>query len=186
YYKAVFLNKNVAPETKKLLLLDRKLSPEQILQSDRKFHSRQMVYQNFEDNGVFPDSAAMKEANGKVMQLTKESPFSPYFEVTYREMAVKEFGIIKIKARIFTTIPVDQNPILITATFMHKGYAYYYRGYRLTTEQITPFQWNEVEVFYLTPEVRRPEDPFRVTIWLKGDYPVYVDDVTAEISEPIN
>lgn len=184
YYKAVFLKTSIPENAQKTLLVDRSLTPLQILESGMAFKTRNLARQHFEDVGITPDSSIIRSSNGKVFRVDENTPFSPAFDIQYKNLNVKEFGIIKIRARIFPLRKQEENAVLATATFMHNGYAYNYRSYGFTTEQLKPFQWNDVEVLYLTPEARKPFDVFRATFWLTGKLPVYIDDVAIDLLEP--
>jgi hypothetical protein len=183
YYQSVFLKTKVNPEDFGKLLIDRNLTPEQILQSGIKFKTRRLANMTFDD-GTIPDSNAAIVSNGKVAMLNKDIQYSPYFELKYEDLNIKNYGIIRIYARVFISHSAEENPLSLTATFMNKGYPYNYFAHNYLNEQLNVNQWNDVEVFYLVPEVRRPEDLFRTVFWLKGKYPVYVDDFVVELIEP--
>ncbi|PKP50006.1 MAG: hypothetical protein CVT92_14770 [Bacteroidetes bacterium HGW-Bacteroidetes-1] len=185
-YHATFLKKWVAPEMKDMLLLDRNQTPEQILQSGRKFNSRLLVLQHYEQEGILADSSIIPSSGNKMVKLTQENPFSPFFEISYNDITDKEFGVLRIIASVFITQPVEKNPFFITAAFMHNGYAYQYKNTGFSIDQLNVNQWNKIEMYYLTPEVRNPDDFLRINIWLKGVNPIYVDEVKVEVFEPVN
>jgi hypothetical protein len=184
-YHAIFLKRWIAPEINENLLLDRNQTPEQILSSGKKFSWRNITVQTFEKEGVDPANYQIAGAKGNIVVLSPEKPFSPYFEVSYKDLALKEYGIIRIKARIFATVSPEENQTIITGTFMHNGHAYYYKTLKIDSGHVELNKWSEVEFLYLTPEVRKAEDPFRVTIWHRGEHPVYIDEVTVDILKPV-
>jgi hypothetical protein len=184
-YHAIFLRRWIAPDVNENLLIDRNLSPEQILSSGKKFSWRNITVQTFEKEGVDPANYQIAGAKDNIVVLSPEKPFTPYFEVSYKDLALKEYGIIRIKARIFATVSPEENQTMITGTFMHKGHAYYYKTLKIDSGHVELNKWSEVEFLYLTPEVRKAEDPFRVTIWHRGEHPVYIDEVTVDILKPV-
>lgn len=184
YYQSVFLKKHVSPGATDLLLIDRSLTPQQILQSREHIVSREFTTQSFEDVGIMPDSAIIPLFHGRSFELNKDHPFSPPFEIQYKDLNIKEYGVFRVTACIFITQSAIDNPLTFTATFMHNGFAYQYFGHTFNDQELKSDQWNEVEMLYLTPEVRRPDDPFRVAFWLRGQYSVYLDDVKVELLVP--
>lgn len=184
YFKAIFLKTHIPDGANDLLLIDRSLTPEQILKSGKKFSSRILGQLTFEENGVLPDSLILPGYHGKVAELNPKKPFSPPFDIVYNQLSVSEYGILKIHAKVFITKPANENLLTFTATFTHLGIAYQYFGHTYTNDELKVNQWNEVEMYYLTPEVLSNDDPFRTTFWLRGKDPVYIDDVTIELMVP--
>ncbi len=184
YYKAVFLKTQIPAGANDLLLIDRSLTPEQILKSGRKFSSRMLGQLTFEENGILPDSSILPDYQGKVAELNPKKPFSPPFDIIYNQLSVSEFGILKIRAKVFITKPANENPLTFTATFTHLGIAYQYYGHTYTKDELKVNQWNEVEMYYLTPEVLSNDDPFRTTFWLRGTHSVYIENVSVELLVP--
>jgi hypothetical protein len=183
YYKEVFLSMHLPADSEKLLLVDRNKSPKQLLASGN-FTKRNIVVQTFENEGVDASVFGLKDARGKVVELSPKAQFSPKFETDYQSLGIEEYGILKITARVFFTESPEENPFSITATFMHNGFAYYYKSKKASSNELKINQWNELELLYLTPEVRRPDDIFRVTIWHRGEKPIYVDEVTIDLMQP--
>jgi hypothetical protein len=181
YYKSVFLKTNIPEGATDKLLLDRSKTPEEILNSGKTFKSKVLSFNDFESEGIIPDTNLVKWSDGKVFELNKQNPFSPYFQITYKDLNLSEYGILKITASIYPIYAPLENPLVFTATFMHKGYAYSYFGKQLDDQTLQLNTWNKVEFYYLTPEVRKESDPFRTTFWLKGELPVFIDDFKVEI-----
>jgi hypothetical protein len=180
YYKEVFLSMKLPADAEKLLLVDRNKSPEQLLASGN-FTKKNIVVQTFENEGVDASIFGLNDARGKVIELSPKAQFSPKFETDYQSLGIEEYGILKITARVFVTESPEVNPFSLTATFMHNGFAYYYKSKKADPNEIKLNQWNEMELLYLIPEVRRPDDNFRVTVWHRGEKPVYVDEVTVDL-----
>ncbi|MCK9452477.1 MAG: glycosyltransferase family 39 protein [Bacteroidales bacterium] len=181
YYRSVFLKSNIPPGATDKLLVDRLKTPEELLNSGKVYSSVVLGHFTFESEGITPDTNSVSWSNGKVFELNEQHQFSPKFEIAYKDLNVNEYGIIKISAKVFPTTSADANPLIFTATFMHNGYAYSYFGKQLDEQMLQLNTWNEVEFYYLTPEVRKLSDPFRTTFWLKGEYSVYIDDFKVEL-----
>lgn len=181
YYEEVFLKTKVPAGAEAMLLIDRNLSPEEILKSDRKFESRLLHINDFESDGILPDTNLIKVSSGKIFEINKNNQFSPVFETTYDQLNLAEFGIIKVSVQVFPVVKMSENPFYFTATFMYKGKAYAYKGIQLTDNQLSLNTWNQLEFYYLTPEIRKDSDAFRTTFWLQGQNPVYIDDLKIEV-----
>lgn len=181
YYSSVFLKSNIPPGATDKLLVDRLKTPEELLNSGKVYSSVVLDHFTFENEGIIPDTNSVSWSNGKVFELNEQHQFSPKFEIAYKDLNVNEYGIIKVSAKVFPATSADANPLIFTATFMHNGYAYSYFGKQLDEQMLQLNTWNEVEFYYLTPEVRKLSDPFRTTFWLKGEYSVYIDDFKVEL-----
>lgn len=181
YYKSVFLKTSIPPEATDKLLVDRSKTPEEILNSGKTFKTIALGFNDFEDVGIIPDTNLVKWSDGKVFEMNKQNPFSPHYQITYKDLNLTEYGILKITADIFPIYPFKENPLVFTATFMHKGYAYSYFGKHLDDQMLQVNTWNKVEFYYLTPEVRKESDPFRTTFWLRGELSVFIDNFKVEL-----
>jgi hypothetical protein len=184
YYHAVFLKRHIPEDSRKLLLIDRNMSPQQILNSGIAFRERRLVHMTFDEIGVIPDTNLIDGVKGKVIRLNTEQQTSPQFEIPYADLRLREYGILKIRARVLSFKPVEENPFVIKAAFIHNGFAYNYKLQGFTSDKFTPGQWNTVEMLYLTPEVRRPENLFLTSVWLRGNHPVFVDDFKVSLLIP--
>lgn len=183
YYEAVFLKNHIPPGADSLLLIDRNLPIERLLKQ-RKHKIHNIWLQDFENEGLDAAVLGLTGSNGKVVELTPQNQFSPKVDLSYRMMEIGEYGILRIRARVFVRSSPEENPFSLTATFMHNGYAYYYKSKKPELNEIALNDWNDIELFYLTPEVRRPDDIFRVTIWYRGQENLFVDRVQIDLLKP--
>lgn len=179
YYKAVFLKNRIPANATDLLLVDRNKAPEQLLK-EQDFVSRRLMMHNF---GVHPQSEAAPDGQPAI-KLNAENPFAPALDMTFDEMGVRTFGILKLHAEVWTDTPLKQNPFALTATFFHNNYAYYYNSFTPDTSDVAVNKWVNIEMLYLIPEVRRPDDLFRFTVYLKGKESIWVRMTTVDLLEP--
>ncbi|HMM11951.1 MAG TPA: hypothetical protein PKE03_07655 [Bacteroidales bacterium] len=182
-YRAVFLKTAPPADLEKLWLVDRTKSPEQLLESGRRFRVCTLAHYTFDDQ---PAVASMPPAGADsgFFVLSPQQPFSPVYETDWQRLSLHEFGIIRVSARVYANASPAIQPFYLTATFMHNGYAYAYKSRLPDPESFEIGAWNEVELYYLTPEVRKPTDPFRATIWLPGEGEVLLDDFKVELFLP--
>lgn len=179
YYEAVFLKKHIPEGATKLLLVDRNKSPEQLL-SESSFSSKLIVHQDL----AADPQAEMAPDSTSAFKVKRESPFTPAIDIPWHQFGITEFGILKINAQVFCETSPGANPFLLTATFKHKGFPYYFISKTINSDKLPLLQWVPVEMYYLIPEVRRPDDVFRFTIHLRGQKPVWVREVKIELAQP--
>jgi hypothetical protein len=183
YYTEVFLKSRIPEGASGLLLIDRNLPPKQIL-AQREHSVSTLIVQHFDAEGQDASLFGIEGALGKVVRLDASAPFSPKFDIAFKDLEIKEYGLLHIKARVYIPAESENNPFSLTATMMHKGFAYYYKNVKPTAQELQLNQWNEIEMLYLTPEARKPEDVFRVTIWDSGGKPMFVDQVIIDLMKP--
>lgn len=181
-YKAVFLKTKPPANLEQLWLVDRTKSPEELLAGGRKYRSCTLAHYTFDEYQTNDSTAP--GVSGGVFVLSPDQPFSPLYETDWNGLSLHEFGIIRVSAKVWSEVSPTENPFYLTATFMHNGYAYAYKSQLPDPEMFKPGEWNEVELYYLTPEVRKTHDPFRVTIWLPGSKPVLVDEMKVVLFVP--
>ncbi len=185
YYEAVFLKNRIPPGADSLLLIDRSLPAEKILKQ-RNHRVEKLVFLDFDSDESEAPAHVLKGAHGDVVALTAANPFSPFVDIPYHRMNLGEYGILRVRARIFVSEPPGIEPFSLTATFMHNGYPYYYSYKDPVPEALQINDWNEIELYYLTPEVRRPDDIFRATVWYRGSHTLYLDELQIELLKPLN
>jgi hypothetical protein len=67
----------------------------------------------------------------------------------------------------------------------HEGRQYGGHMVELGSQELVPGRWNKVEVWYLTPTIRHPDDVMRAYLWLRDGTPLWVDDTRLEVHEPL-
>ncbi|MBK9291432.1 MAG: hypothetical protein IPM52_07380 [Bacteroidetes bacterium] len=182
-YKAVWLKTAPPAKLEQLWLVDRTKTPEHLMQSGRKFRICTLAHYTFDDQPL-SNTGMPPGLNGGVFALSPDQPFSPLYETDWHRLSLHEFGIIRVSARVYAEFSPAEQPFYLTATFMHNGYAYAYGSKMPDPELFVPGEWNEVDFYYLTPEVRKPTDRFRATLWLPGSGLVLVDEFKVELLVP--
>ena len=183
YYSQVFLKTSVPNGAFNYLLVDRNKNPEEILQHGN-FIEKNLTIQDFEEVGISLDSLGIKPLNGKAIKLSPQNPFSPAFDIQFKDLDIDDFGIIKIQTHVFAPSLPLSSPLYITATFLHKGQPYYYKSKNIVNGVVEFNVWNKASLLYLVPEVRSLDDIFRFTIWHKGESPIYIDEISIDLIEP--
>jgi hypothetical protein len=166
YYFSTFLQtKAPTEEQRELLLLDRgKTLNDNLSENDLSklecYRSENGIYKNFV---LHADSA------------------TPIIRRTYEEMSNKYFSTIKVTA--FFLKPQNGGADLkLKISMEHNGYEYKLR-YK-TSDPNAKDSLNKIELFYLTPEVRRKTDPVKIYLENHSKVPVRVIDLKYEVYTP--
>jgi hypothetical protein len=181
-YEAVFLKTKPAPNMQELLLFDHNQTAEAVYQQ-YAFETVKTYSLSFDD-GIDPSIDSIPVFHKNAALLTEAYRHSPYIDIPFQDMNLDDFGIVRITASAFSKAPLDQNPFIISASFMHKGYAYGYQAFYFDKDAFLTDQWNTQSFWYLTPVIRRKSDVLRVQAYLEGGNPVYVDEIKVEVLKP--
>lgn len=179
YYLKTFGKLSVSEEDKKLLLINRSFDGSESFEHAEDYTCRLLKRLDFEKDGVpSPDSAALM---GRVCRLDTSRVYSDAIEVPYNEITQKDHAFLKVSASVFCT--EEDNPFSLVIHFTHKGHAYKYYTVDSENLQLKKGQWNTLSHLYLTPEVRRLEDPLKVYIWQRGKKTLFIDYLQVEVFE---
>lgn len=178
YYLATFGSIKLKEEDKKLLLVERTDGPF----TDEQHYSRKILYQN--DFNKKEPTDFTTDSSG-VLKMNEQMPFSPGPDLKYEEITTQDHAWLRSSAKIY--IPVtykDELPVLVV-TFNHDDVPYKYTTKELSKDKIKYNAWNEIEMDYITPEVRSTKDNVKIYIWQRGKNNVFVDDILVEGFEPL-
>jgi hypothetical protein len=184
-YKAVFGRTTRPVGFERLLLVDRsrpmELGPQQLDQ-----YIRTTVQE------LRPDSDAERHRlvdsvhydGSPAMRLSSEAMFSPGNRFVWRSIASHDHVWFKLTCRVFRPSTGPSPHVTVVTSFQHKGRDYAYRTTDVDPSETTPGAWHEAVVWYLSPEVRTPEDEFIVYYWALDAHTAYVAPMTLEVFEP--
>jgi hypothetical protein len=186
YYFKVFGKTYAKPEWKELLLVDR--SDDQTMGDELKYEKKNLATIGFEDveenrQEYYIDSLRFSGNYSFILDSTCK--FSPGLRLPYKEVTDHYYSWIKAGIWVYTDYDPKENPSFLVVTFQHKDKNYKYKT--LPLESIEGFkigEWNYIEMEYLTPEVRRKNNPLVVYYWLRGKNPVYVDELAIDAFTP--
>lgn len=187
YYFRTFLRTSVTAEDRELLLVRRPLTAmEKFEESDN--YTRRVLFRDGMQREDYPDfsySDAYPGVDGTPsLVLDSLRPFSPTYEIAFRDLTTHDHAWLRARARIF--LPADYtgpDPLLVV-TFTHKGDSYKYRTSENYEIELEAGRWNLIEFDYITPEVRRRSDKLMVYVWHRHGQAVFLDYLHADIFEP--
>lgn len=173
YYLAVFGRTQVPPDAPSLLLVDRSTSTDQPFTDRSGYHPYELAHYTFDD-----------QPNG-CLSLGPQQPWSPGPDVPYAELTSRDHAWVVARARLWVgdSLPSAPPPVMVI-TFHHKGETYHYRTRPWIVDPGTRNRWVPLEMEYLTPEVRSPEDNLKVYVWNEHGGPWCVDGLQVEVWEP--
>lgn len=181
YYLKTFGRLSINPEDKKLLLVNRDFAQEETFEEDPTYQGKLLKQLTFEE---LKESNPIAAAHGRYCKrLDSAQIYSPYIEAVYKDLTQKDHVWFKISAWVYPTGEGKENLFSLVAHFNHKGYAYKYKTFDSDKMNLKVNQWNRVTYYYLSPEVRKPENTVRILFWLQGKPPVYIDDLKVEVFE---
>lgn len=174
YYFAIFGKTKVSQEDKKLLLVNRSTEAFEEFNNKDDYQYR-LLYQNLFDE---------KLNEQKAFILDEKNSFSPGLDIKFKDLTDFDHAWIKGTVKVFIPDNYDDSLPLLIVVFHHKNKPYKYRSYEVKKTDINYNVWNEIEFFYLTPEVRSKEDNLKVYIWHRGKQKVLMDDLIIYLYEP--
>ena len=180
YYFRIFGKTSVSPEVKKLLLVNRFTDANEIFENQNDYKQK-VLYQNNFDN--ITDTSLLFQ---HCFRMNNNVPYSPGADMKYKELTSCDHAWIKISADVFVPSGFHEEVPLLVIHFQHDNKAYKYQAKETDTSSIKYNNWNHIELFYLTPEVRTKEDNFKAYLWFRGNKDMYIDNILIEAFEPVS
>ena len=171
YYAAIFGRSSIPKGASSVLLVDRPLSEEEVLDDERGYVSVKRYANSFVAE---PDS---------VYTLTADDPYTPGPDLRFAELTTADHAWLRVSARLLVTDSTVTPPVIV-CTFHHKGETYKYKTATWDIASSPKNAWATLSFDYITPEVRSPEDNLKVYIWNQHGGTHFVDDLRVEVFEP--
>lgn len=119
----------------------------------------------------------------QAIKLWGDNSFYSGPDLPFHALTQEDHAWIHVKTDYF--IPdgfAGENPMLV-ASFHYKGKAYKYRAEALSADTAIRGRWNSVEFWYLTPEVRTPDDNLKVYVWNRVPSEIFLRNFNVTIYE---
>lgn len=109
--------------------------------------------------------------------------FTPALRIPFNLLTARDHAWVEAEWRV----NISAHPFegVFINTMEHGGINYAYEGTALEPFGPVPGQWTTIRTWYLTPEVRSPEDPFVVYFWSRDTLPVLVEGPYITVHEPL-
>ena len=111
--------------------------------------------------------------------------FSPAWSAPWAAITRCDHAWFRITCHVQRPADGSLPELSVVTTFEHKGESYGYKATDVHLDGTPPGEWQTVHAWYLSPEVRRPTDEFKVYCWLRDTLPVQVDELRIDLYEPI-
>ncbi len=156
YYWMVFGKTKVPAGAEKYLLVNRSMGTTEVLENPEDYDV------HYSSDLTVKDGYLQTEANRDDSLLLLPQQFSPKFERTFSQLCTKDHAWLKVTGKLDGDSTDTFDPVFVISTFEHNGVAYKYRYDPLKTL----IRWNtagyfDLEVLYLTPEIRNPANMFQ-------------------------
>ncbi|NTW25331.1 MAG: hypothetical protein HGA37_11555, partial [Lentimicrobium sp.] len=117
------------------------------------------------------------------IRLDGNNAFAPGPDLPYNQLTDADHVWIRTSVEVFMPSGyTGKSPLLISA-FHYKGKAYKYRGIPVNEGDMKPGSWQKITYWYLSPEVRTPDDNLKVYVWHRETMPVFVRNLKVEVFE---
>ncbi len=188
YYFAVFGKTNATDDDRKLLLVERSVDEFDSFKNESEYKLKQAASFDFEGQefaNLFLSTDTVYEGAAS-LQMDAQHSYSPAYEAAYYELTMGDHAWLRAGVRVFPISEIAPEMASLVITFEHNGELYGYRAYGIDRNEfgVKPFQWNYIQVDYLTPEVRSINDKVKIYFWLQGNKPVIIDNMKIEVFEP--
>jgi hypothetical protein len=165
YYAAVFLKTEIPADAENLLLVNRNIAHPH----KHTITSDYTEYKNWTGCNNYIEAPPEITVDGKCcLPITASGEYSGYLDIPFHDITPVDHAWIEISADVKLNSVQDAETILLVCHFMHKEKPYTYQAFPLSAlidDTLKTEQWHSVRVTYLTPEIRRKSDKFRVIFW---------------------
>lgn len=190
YYKSVFFQTSQPTEEQRKLLLVNKFSTisETFTKEDSLTHvlgfSKEESFETIEKKENYTIDTLVH--SGKQAILTSETyEFGPAIDLSYETITDKSYTWIKASIWFYTTHNPDELDGGLNVNMSHEDHAFKYRETKMSGKGFKANQWNKIEFYYMTPDIRSTKDKVKLFFWNRSKHPVFVDDLKLESFEPL-
>jgi len=189
YYWAVFGKMGaIDPEIQKLLLVNRSSGEQEEFSNKDLYFLKNTYVVDFYQIPDIPVERFVEIDSSETtyIQLDSSYVFTPAWKKPFVNMTHADHLFISVKTRIFPTTNPVLHPLSLAVMFEHKNKPYKYRTIDTdrNSGELLLNQWNNIELLYLTPDIRSVFDNFSVYFWYRGQSPIIVDNIYIEVWEP--
>jgi hypothetical protein len=169
YYQAVFGELDHHPENQKHLLIDRSFAGNYTLVDSTNYEPIKKLSLDFPSDSVY--------------YLHGESKYSPVIDYPVFTHHQLTHAWVKVTADVWISDSVINPNVMLYCCFMHNGFGYAHKNVIPNPEHTN--QWQTLTLYYLTPEVRVPEDNMRVFVVNESMQQIQVKNISATVLGPI-
>ncbi|MDY0101675.1 MAG: hypothetical protein RBS07_01990 [Lentimicrobium sp.] len=185
YYFAIFGKTHITEKDRQYLAPDLTFNADAKLTNESAFNRRNIGYYDFEEADVNLKNFYITDSLGNtVLMMDSTLRFSPEIKNTFRGLTSRDYFWVRASADVFIPKGYKEELPLLVMTFERKGGAYSYHSYGVDTSIYKPGTWGKISVDLMSPNVRSSSDYFKIYFWHRGNQPVLIDNIKADVFEP--
>jgi hypothetical protein len=185
YYFAIFGKTHITEKDRQYLAPDLTFNADAKLSNESAFNRRNFGYYDFEEADVNLMNFYITDSLGNtVLKMDSTLRFSPEIRNTFRGLTSRDYFWVRASADVFIPKGYKEELPLLVMTFERKGGAYSYHSYSVDTSIYKPGTWGKISVDLMSPNVRSSSDYFKIYFWHRGNQPVLIDNIKADVFEP--
>ena len=175
HYWSVFLKTKVDEEMQKNLLVFRNFSGKMEFNNRDEYFRKTIFFNDFNMKETTEDSP-----ENKFLTIPEDQEFYSIIEKKYKQLTDRDHAWVVISYDIEKKDSPDFIiPLAVTTMeYDHKPYGYF--AYEPKTDSLKA-GWYHFETVYLTPEIRRGKDIFKLYFWNKNHAAVNIDNLKVEL-----
>ncbi len=189
YYWAVFAKTQVDKQKlDHLLMVDRGVETNETPAHMERYSGKLLwelpARENSRDTFYISSSGQPSESTVQTgYRMHKVNAFSPGINKKFSELTAQDHVWIKSTVEIFVPDEFQGKPPMLVNTFHYNGDAYKYRAVTLKPNEIKYGEWNYLEYWYLTPEVRTTDDNLKSYVWYSNSDTAYIRNFRIHVFE---
>ncbi len=187
-YQAVFGTMHAPENLASLWSVERAYSGDNGEPDLSRYHRITLAGMSFDDQPTTSDTLSSNDRpfRGKGShRLDPGNEFSPAWSAPWASITRSDHAWFRITCHVQRPADGSLPQLAVATTFEHKGESYGYKATDVHLDGTSPGEWLTVNAWYLSPEVRRPTDEFKVYCWLRDTLRVQVDEMKIDLYEPI-
>ncbi len=192
YYKAIFLKTKMPEGAESLMEINRNTEENGKLFAEEKYSKKTVAFFNFENINTSVYDPAQCDSSHAVSppysyRLDKDHPYSPAMRLPYSAITEKEFAWLRVTVSYYCDSDININNAGIVLHAILDGTGRKEDKYANCDFNSKPFkkgEWNTITFDYQTPYPFYRHEPVLAYVWLKGNYPLFIDDFQVESFEP--
>lgn len=191
YYWRVFLKTEVPEGAAKYKEIHRTFDNKEIFENPGDYHKKTVGILDFENYNSIPfESHGLAEdtfaSPPYCYKITKDHIYGPTFKLPWFKLTDNEHMWIKVSFNYLAYHDLKESPASLVIELDHNEgqYTEKYKSYDLERLDTKIGQWNHAEFDYLTPyPLSEKNDVIKIFPYIRGDKPLYVDDIHIEVFE---
>ncbi len=174
YYFAIFGKTKVDREKlDHLLLVDRSTETNEVPQH----------LERYDGKVIYESQHILNSDTAEALVLNGNNQFFPGPDQMFKDITESDHVWIKSSVEIWLPETYQGSLPLLVVTFHYNGQAYKYRGVSIDESEVVTQRWIPLTYWYLSPEVRTPDDNLKVYVWHNDSSPIYVRNLKVEAFE---